>query len=175
MTGAGPGREPLQRLSIKGLSALTGEPAQRLCEWQSLGLIGSEGTQGFAAEDIQRVRLVQFALRRGFRAEAIARAEKEWGGLLANYIELLFPHGVGSTYPLPEAAAIAGLELEQARRLADASGVSDEMLEEDVNMLTRAKQAFAAGFPEGALLQLLRVHADSLGRAAEAGVRLFHF
>ena len=164
-----------QRFSVKELSARTGEPQQRLCEWQSLGLIGSEGTEGFAAEDIQRVHLVQFALRRGFSAEAIARAEKDWGGLLANHIELLFPQGVGSTYPFPEAAAIAGLELEQARRLAEASGVSDEMLEEDVEMLTRAKQAFAAGFPEDALLQLLRVHADSLGRVAEADVRLFHF
>ena len=163
------------RLSVDDLSARTGEPAHRLRHWQSLGLIGSDERDGFTAEDVQRARLVQFALRRGPSAEAMARAEKEWGGLLSDHIELVFPRGVGRTYPFPEAAAIAGLELEQARRVADASGVSDEVFEEDVEMLTRAKQAFDAGFPEEALLPLLRVHADALGRVAEADVRLFHF
>src|SRR5262249_34244118 len=42
-------------------------------------------------------------------------------------------------------------------------------------MLKRAKHAYDVGFPEEALLEVLRVHFDSLGRVAEGDVRLFHF
>jgi len=162
-------------MQIDELGDRTGEPVQRLREWWSLGLIGSRAANAFSAEDIERVRLVQFSIRRGFSAEAIAEADRKFGGLLNNQIEILFPHGVGHRYPLAEAAATAGLTVEQARRLVELSGTTGDVLEEDIEMLKRAKHAYDVGFPEEALLELLRVHFDSLGRVAEADVRLFHF
>jgi DNA-binding transcriptional MerR regulator len=120
-------------------------PVQRLREWRSLGLIGSKTGEAFTAEDIERARLVQFCLRRGFTAEAIAEADRKFGGLLNNHIEMIFPHGVGDRHPLPEAAAMAGLTVEQARRLAELSEANGDVLEEDIEMLKRAKHAYDVG------------------------------
>jgi len=124
-------------MRLEELSDRTGEPVQRLREWRSLGLIGSHAGEAFTAEDIERVRLVQFNIRHGFTAEAIAEADRKFGGLLNDQIEILFPHGVGHRYPLAEAAAMAGLTVEQARRLADLSGTTGDVLEEDIEMLKR--------------------------------------
>src|SRR5262245_41217676 len=162
-------------MQLEELSDRTGESVQRLREWRTLGLIGTQTGGGFSPEDVERVRLVQFNIRHGFTAEAIAEADRKFGGLLNDQIEILFPHGVGPRHPLPEAAATAGLTVEQARRLAEVSGTSEDVLAEDIEMLKRAKHAYDVGFPEEALLELLRVHFDSLGRVAEADVRLFHF
>ena len=162
-------------MQIDELSVRTDESVERLREWCSLGLIGGRSAGAFSAEDVERVRLVQFSIRRGFTAEAIAEADRKCGGLLSNEIEALFPQGVGRRYPLPEAAAIAGLTVEQARRLVEMSGTTEGFLEEDIEMLKRVKHAYDVGFPEEALLELLRVHFDSLSRVAEADVRLFHF
>src|SRR5215475_6131986 len=162
-------------MQIEELSDRTGEPVQRLREWRSLGLIGTQSGGAFSHEDIERVRLVQFSIRHGFTAEAIAEADRKFGGLLNNQVELLFPRGVGYRHPLPEAASTAGMTVERARRLTEAAGISEDLLQEDVEMLKQAKHAYDVGFPEEALLELLRVHIDSLGRVAEADVRLFHF
>src|SRR5262249_59609375 len=129
-------------MQIEELSDRTGEPVQRLREWRSLGLIGTQTGGAFSPEDVERVRLVQFGIRRGFTAEAIAEADRKFGGLLNNQIELLFPHGVGHRHPLAEAAAAAGLTVEQARRLADLSGTTADVLEEDIEMLKRARHTY---------------------------------
>ena len=162
-------------MRLEELSDCTGEPVQRLREWRSLGLIGAQTDGALSREDVERVRLVQFGIRRGFTAEAIAEADRRFGGLLNNQIEFLFPHGVGYRHSLPEAAATAGLALEQARRFVEAAGIREDLLQEDVEMLKQAKHAYDVGFPEEAVLELLRVHIDSMGRVAEADVRLFHF
>jgi hypothetical protein len=46
---------------------------------------------------------------------------------------------------------------------------------DDVEMFRGWKVALEAGLPEEAMLQLVRVYSDSLGRVAEAEARLFHF
>lgn len=153
-------------MQIDELSDRTGESVERLREWWFLGLIDGRAADAFSAEDVERVRLVQFGIRRGFTTEAVVEADRKFGGLLNDQIETLFPHGVGRRHPLPEAAAIAGLTVEQARRLAEVSGTTEDLLEEDIEMLKRAKHAYDVGFPEEALLELLRVHFDSLGRVA---------
>ena len=162
-------------MQIEELSDVTREPVPRLREWRSLGLIGTQTGGAFSPEDVERARLVQFSIRRGFTAETIAEADRKFGGLLHNQIEFLFPHGVGDRLPLPDAAATAGLAVEQARRVVEAAGISEDLRQDDVEMLKRAKHAYDVGFPEEALLELVRVHIDALGRVAEADVRLFHF
>lgn len=164
-------------LTIDELSRWTGEPAERLGQWRSLGLIGAEGSEGFRPEDVERVRLIQVLLRRGIGQEAIARADRA-EGFLGRYLGLMFPGGVTPPYSLAEAAEILGLEMELLRRFWESCGLSDQgetVGEKDMEALRSFKAALEAGFPEEALLQLVRVYADTLGRVGEAETRLFHF
>jgi class 3 adenylate cyclase/YHS domain-containing protein len=164
-------------LSITELSERTGNSETRLREWRSLGLIGDEAAERFFPVDVERAGLVALFLRRGISLEAIARAEQE-GRLLAHYVDQLFPDGVPPTHSLAEAANRAGIGTDAARRFWHAChlGEQGEMLtDQDLEMLRMLRVALEAGFPEDALLQLLRVYADSLERVAEAETRLFHF
>jgi adenylate cyclase len=161
-------------LTLEELSARTGEPVEGLRRWRELGLIGAGDR--FRPEDMERARLVQLLLRRGIEAEAIAQ-KNEKKEFLNRHLSLVFPQGVGPTYSLAEAAEILGLDLDLLRRIREASGLSQEgetLDDEDVAELERAKTRLDAGYPLEALLQLLRVYADTLDRAAEAAQRAFH-
>jgi len=167
-------------LSIEELARRTREPVERLRKWRSLGLIGTKGARGFALEDVESVRLVKLLLRRGVGLEAIQQAAKagQLGRRLAGYLEWMYPGEAAQSYSLGEAAEILGLSLDMLQRVLEVSGLGDEgetLDEGDVEALRRVKVALEAGFPQEALLQLLRVYADAVGRAAEAAQRLFHF
>jgi adenylate cyclase len=167
--------EPGSTLSADELSSVTGEPLERLHRWRSLKLIGSEGDERFAREDVERIRLIQFLDRRQIPLETIARAEQE-EEILSSVLEFLFPDGVGPTYSLAQAADIAGLDADLAQRLSEAASTGDDPVDKhDLRMLMEAKVALDAGFPEAALVQLARVYADAQSRVAEAEVHLFHF
>ncbi len=166
-----------ENLTLERLAEWTGEPVERLREWRSLGLIGRSGPEPLGLEDLERVRLVQLCLRRGISAEAIARADREGGGLLDAYLQLLFPGGFQRRYSLAEAAEILGFDLGLLRRLSAALGFADQgawMRQRDVEALRGLKPAIEL-FPEDALLQGVKVYADSLGRVADMESRLFHF
>ncbi len=169
-----------ERLSLEDIARFTGEPVDRLRDWQSRGILGDGDADAFTAEDIEKIRMIEIFLRRGISLEVIEAAAREFmrSGLLFTYTHEMFPAGIGSVYSLAQAAEIAGLELELMRRLWEASGMHEqgEMLyEDDVQMLAQLKKALVAGFPEEALVQLLRVYADALGRVAEVETRLFRF
>jgi adenylate cyclase len=167
--------DSVPRLSDDELSSATGESIQRLQQLRSLKLIGSENDARFAPTDVERVRLIQFLERRQISLDQIARAEQD-EAVLTSVVDFLYPRGIGQRYSFAQAIEIVGLDAEVARRLREASAPSDDMMDEhDLRMLTEAKVALDAGFPEAALLQLVRVYADALGRVAEAEVRLFHF
>ena len=162
-------------LSAEELSTATGESPERLQQLRSLRLICPDAEQRFAPKDIERVRLVQFLERQQIPLETIARGERD-EAVLTSVVEFLYPRGVGRRYSFTQAVDIVGLDADVARRLREVSASSDEPMDEhDVGMLGKAKVALDAGFPKGALLQLVRVYADALGRVAEAEVRLFHF
>ncbi len=162
-------------LSAAELSSVTGEAIEHLHRLRSLTLIGSQGEDLFAREDVERVRLIQFLERRQIPLETIARAERE-DEILSSVLEFLFPDGVGPTYSLAQAADIAGLDAELARRLRETASTGDNSVDKhDLRMLREAKIALDAGFPEAALVQLARVYADAQSRVAEAEVHLFHF
>jgi adenylate cyclase len=164
-------------LTAADLAQHSGETVDRIEEWRSLGLIGRTGTRTFGVEDLHRTRLIQFLLRRGLPLEAIVEAEKV-ENLLARTVTFMFPGGAGPAYTLAEAAARAGLSADVARRFGDVFGLADQgdiLDENDVRALETVKVAVDAGVPEEAMLQLVRVYADALERAAEAETRLFHF
>jgi class 3 adenylate cyclase len=163
-------------LSRQVLARRTGEPEERLRYWRSLGLIGTEDGERFRPEDVERARLVQMFLRRGIGLESIEQAAKD--GLLDRFVELLGPSGAETAYSLAETAEIVGIDLEFLRRVWSAYGFGqqgDSVTETDVEGLRLCKAAMEAGFPEEAMMQLVRVYADALGRVAEAETRLFHF
>ncbi|MGH7821191.1 MAG: MerR family transcriptional regulator [Candidatus Binatia bacterium] len=105
------------KLSLEELARGTAARVERLREWRSLGLIGAGTEEGFSREDVERVRLIQAALRRGIGPDAIARAEKSESGFLRRYLDQLFPGGIGPTYSPGEAAAMSGLSIELVQRL----------------------------------------------------------
>jgi class 3 adenylate cyclase len=166
-----------RELSIEELARWTEEPLERLREWRSLGLVGTKDGEKFEPADLERARMVQLLLRRGIGLEMIAQAEEKQG-FLQRYLDTVFPEGVGPTYALAEAAEMMGLDRDQLRRFWAASGFTGQgetLTEADIEGMVMAKTAMEAGFPEGALLQLVRVYADSLARVGEAESRLFRF
>ncbi len=119
---------PTLSLSAAELSSVTGEAIEHLHRLRSLTLIGSEGEDQFAREDVERVRLIQFLERRQIPLETIARAEQE-DEILSSVLEFLFPDGVGPTYSLAQAADIAGLDAELARRLRETASTGDDSVD----------------------------------------------
>jgi class 3 adenylate cyclase len=165
-------------LTLDELERRTGETTEHLLAWRSLGLIGAPDREWFVLEDVERVRLIQFCVRRGVRGETIAHAEKVEQGFLRRYLDELFPESIKPMCTLSEAAGMIGLDVEVVRRLAEVGGTVDPtgtMERDDVEVLRGWKIALDAGLPEEALFQLVRVYADALGRVAEAESRLFHF
>ncbi|MGH7897471.1 MAG: adenylate/guanylate cyclase domain-containing protein, partial [Candidatus Binatia bacterium] len=165
-------------LCLDELARRTGEAPEQLVRWRSLGLIGAADREGFRAEEVEIVRLIQLCLRRGIGDATIARAEEAEKGFLRNYLGQLFPAGIEREYSLAEAASTVGVDVELVRRLLEIIGPAeppDVIRGEDVENLRGWKIALEAGLPEEALLQLVRVYVDALGRVAEAEARLFHF
>src|SRR5215470_4818471 len=175
MAGDSVEQNSARTLSADELASATREPIERLQQFQSLGLIGSEHGERYPSKDVERIRLIQFLERRQIPLETIARSERQ-ESVLTSVVDFLYPRDIGRRYSLAEAAELVGLNVAVARRLREASASIDELMDDhDVRMLRDAKVALDAGFPEAALLQLVRVYADALGRVAEAEVRLFHF
>src|SRR5438034_1438781 len=167
-----------RELSLEERVVRTCVPASRLREWRSLGLIGAGDAEHYRHEDVERVRLIQLFLRRGIDLETIAKAASGpvFGRLLSGYLDRFFSAPAGQTYSLAEAADRLGLDVTVLRRLQEARGVPEDYLDEQEIELTRGwKLALEAGLPEEAIVQLVRVYADALGRVGEAESRLVHF
>ena len=97
---------------------------------------------------------------------------------IARYLSSLFPSSADDCCTLDEAVRRTGVPPGVIARLAEAMGVGqggEFFTAEDAAMFGWWGRAIAAGLPEEALLQLIRVYREALGRVAEAEVRLFHF
>jgi len=163
-------------LTLEGLAERTGESLDHLEQWRAAGLLGDRSV--FGPEDVERVRLVGFLVHRGFDVEAIARADAEHGGLLERFLTLLYPSGRVPVDSMDEIVARTDLDPDLVRRVWHAAGLDedrDPAGDDDVDMLRALATAVEVGLPESAVLQMVRVYADSLRRVAEAEVRLFHF
>lgn len=165
-----------ETMTLTDLAGACGVSVETLEAWQGLGLLVGRGDQ-VDPLDLERVRLIQFAGRRGFGPEQVAAACGTAGDLLAMHIDMLPVHGRARLgVGFEEAARVSGLDREVLGRLWRASGLVDqgEAYEDDVAALRSLKVALDAGMPEEALVQILRVFSESLGKVAEAEARLFH-
>jgi len=163
-------------LSIDDVAMLRGESPQHIREWWERGLLaGADGEMG--PEHVERARLIRLLIESGVDLDSIRRAQDEHGDLLGRFVAELNPGGPRDRYSLEEAATRFGFDLEVARRLWSSSTlIEDEQVitEEDAMMARSVQEALDAGLPEEALLQLVHVYDEALGRVADAETRMFH-
>jgi adenylate cyclase len=161
--------------SIDELSRVTGEPVEELRRWRMLGLLGNEEEGSSDRSQQKRVRTIQFARRHGFGPERIASALMDQPTLLSFFEEQL-PTLAGRERTLDEAIAEAGVDRDVAIQVRHAAGLDEQTALDDADVASLRAMAVAlqAGLPLEALLQLVRVYADALGRVAEAENRTFH-
>lgn len=159
--------------TLEELSSRIGETVPTLEAWQRLGLMGGGP---FDVRDLERSRLFQFLMRQGVSAERIAESS-DAPASVERYLASVLPSGAGDVCTIEQAIERTRLPQPMLERLADAVGVGSGGLftAADVSMLGWWGRAIAAGMPEEAVVQLVRVYRESLGRVAEAEVRLFHF
>lgn len=165
-------------LTADELSRMTNEPLARLGLWQSLGLIGAEQDGVFLERDIGRCRLIHDLLHYGIDAQTIANAARDPDSIFFRFLQEMGAERSRHLYSLEDAAERSGLSLDVVRRLALATGIADhgEFVDgEDIRFLESCRMAMEAGYPEEALLQVLRVYADAMYRVAEIGNRSAHF
>lgn len=162
-------------ISIDELAARCGEPTDLLAEWHDRGLIG-DPSGDLSVQDAERILLVRALLGRGVSLDDVARTVRDHPDVLERFV----PHWVERgerTYTLDDAAARVGLEPVRLRRLWQAGGLADLgplVTDEDLEAVRSLRAALDAGLPEDALVQLVRVYGEALGRVAEAETRLFH-
>ena len=165
--------------TLEELSKLTGEPIERLSAWQARGLIGEGDGDQFDQRDGARAEMIRDLLRLGIEMDAIAEAFGQPDSeAVRHFLEHCEVDAGKPAYSVGQAAELAGLEIEQLRRLMEAMGihgVGNVLDDEDLEALRNSKIALDAGYSEDGLLQLLRVYADTLGRAADATQRTTHF
>ena len=170
-------------LSLAELAGYIDETPERLREWHDRGLIGTpDRPDRFTHVDVERARLVRLFLRRGIDLDVVARSMREGviHAQLGRYLDILFPGDGWPAQSLEQAAAAVGLDVALARRVVAAAVHGREidapsLGSDDIEALRAAAMAVKAGFPADALVEMLRVLADALARAAEAVIRLFHF
>src|SRR5437667_2495491 len=165
-------------LTLDELALRTGEKPERLLEWQRLGLIGAEQPEVFLERDSGRARLIHDLLHFGIELDTIATAARDPESTFCRFLDEIGSQHLHRMYTIQEACEMAGIDVELARRLSEAAGIEShgEMVDaSDVQYFHSARIALDAGMPEEALIQILRVYADAMGRVAEVGQRTAHF
>jgi class 3 adenylate cyclase/YHS domain-containing protein/DNA-binding transcriptional MerR regulator len=169
--------ESTRKLTVDQLAEATATSVEALRRWQSIGLLEGRG-DAFPLRDVERVRLIRFLEQRGVDAQAVAEAGEVQGDLVGHHVdEMLGPKRAPRRGRSPaDAAAVTGLEPGLLERFSVAAGLRDqsELFDEDIEAIRGLAAALDAGLPEEALLQIIRVYADALGRVADAEARLFH-
>jgi class 3 adenylate cyclase/YHS domain-containing protein len=163
-------------LSLDELSARTGVAPDELRAWQAAGLLGASEGEHFAFEAAGRAKIVALLLRRGLDLEAVVRAEARQS-FLAHEAGSTFGDKFAAALTVEEAAGQIGVDAMLLERIVSAGNLGYEggwLDRDDIDALRGMKAVLDAGFPEEALLQVTRVFADTMARAAEGAQRAFH-
>jgi adenylate cyclase len=166
---------PEELISLNEAARRSGVSTSTLKRWAHAGVIPVEGGQ-WTATSAAQARVVARMRERGHSLGSLRRAVRD-GRLAFGFVEELFPSAAG-TITIEEAARRTGLEEELIHRLMGLLGTPTArevaLTEQDVNALEGIARVLAVGFPLVALLQMVRVYAQSLRKISEAEVRLFH-
>jgi adenylate cyclase len=166
---------PPAELTLKQVAARAGVTQATVRRWVREGLVPQyEGTWTPAAAS--HVRIVARLRERGHSVERIREASQS-GKLAFGYIDELLPSSE-ARYTLKQAAREIDVDGALIERLISAMGLNalstEEISEEDLQVLRYGAEVLAAGLPLPALLQIVRVYGQAMAQVADAEVRLFH-
>jgi adenylate cyclase len=162
-------------LTLKQVAARAGVTQATVRRWVREGLVPQyEGTWTPAAAS--HVRIVARLRERGHSVERIKEASQS-GKLAFGYIDELLPSSE-ARYTLKQAARELDVDEQLIERLVAAMGLNalstEEITQEDLQVLRYGAEVLAAGLPLPALLQIVRVYGQAMAQVADAEVRLFH-
>jgi adenylate cyclase len=162
------------RISLQEASRRAGVSATTLKRWAREEVIPVDG--GWTVAAAAQARVVARMRERGHSLESLGQAVRD-GRLAFGYAESLLPEAK-RTYTIGEVAARSGLEEELIERLMSLLGtptaLEGTLTEQDAEAVDLIAEILATGFPLVALLQLVRVYAQSMRKMAEAEIRMFH-
>jgi adenylate cyclase len=166
---------PPTELTLKQVAVRAGVTQATVRRWVKEGLVPQyEGTWTPAAAS--HVRIVARLRERGHSVQRIREASQS-GKLAFGYIDELLPSSE-ARYTLRQAARALDVDEQLIERLVAAMGLnalsSEEISEEDLQVLRYGAEVLAAGLPLPALLQIVRVYGQAMAQVADAEVRLFH-
>jgi adenylate cyclase len=166
---------PDDHISLSEASEIAGVSPSTLQRWAKEEVIPVRGGRWTTAAAAQ-ARVVHRLRERGHSLAELRNAVRE-GRLAFGYVEDLFP-GRERDLTRREAAERTGLEEALIERMMSLLGtpaaLEGTLNEQDVVAMEHIRDVLGAGFPLVALLQLIRVYAQSIRKIAEAEVRLFH-
>jgi adenylate cyclase len=170
-----PGDSSNGELTLAQVAARAGVTPATVRRWVRDGLVPQfDGTWTPAAAS--HVRIVARLRERGHSVQRIKEASQS-GKLAFGYIDELLPSSE-ARYTLGQAAREIGLDPALIERLVAAMGQNalstEELTEEDLQVLRYGAEILAAGLPLPALLQIVRVYGQAMAQVADAEVRLFH-
>jgi adenylate cyclase len=162
-------------LTLKQVAARAGVTPATVRRWVKEGVVPQyDGSWTPAAAS--HVRIVARLRERGHSVQTIREASQS-GRLAFGYIDELLP-STEARYTLREAAREIDMDPELIERLVGTMGLNalstDELSEEDLQVLRYGAEVLAAGLPLPALLQIVRVYGQAMAQVADAEVRLFH-
>jgi adenylate cyclase len=170
-----PAKPQASKLTLKQVAARAGVTPATVTRWVKEGLVPQyEGTWTPAAAS--HVRIVARLRERGHTVQRIREASQS-GKLAFGYIDELLPSSE-ARYTLKQAARELDVDEALIERLVSAMGLNalstEEISEDDLQVLRYGAETLAAGLPLPALLQLVRVYGQAMAQIADAEVRLFH-
>ena len=170
-----PAKPQASKLTLKQVAARAGVTPATVTRWVKEGLVPQyEGTWTPAAAS--HVRIVARLRERGHTVQRIREASQS-GKLAFGYIDELLPSSE-ARYTLKQAARELDVDEALIERLVSAMGLNalstEEISEDDLQVLRYGTETLAAGLPLPALLQLVRVYGQAMAQIADAEVRLFH-
>jgi adenylate cyclase len=162
-------------LTLKQVAARAGVTQGTVRRWVNEGLVPQfEGVWTSAAAS--HIRIVARLRERGHSVQRIKEASQS-GKLAFGYIDELLP-STEARYTLKQAARELDVDEALIERLVSAMGLNalstEEITEEDLQVLRYGAEVLAAGLPLPALLQIVRVYGQAMAQVADAEVRLFH-
>ena len=153
-------------------SGVSESTLKRWAQQRVIPLPGGRWTEAAAAQ----ARVVARMRARGHSLREVRAAVRDGRLAFGSAEELLsLPERSHSRH---DAAELVGLDDELVERMMALLGTpvanADRLSDDDLEALRTLKRILDTGFPLVALLQLIRVYAQSMRRIAEAEVRLFH-
>jgi adenylate cyclase len=166
---------PDDQISVNEAARIAGVSPSTLQRWARAGVVPVRRGRWTTAAAAQ-ARVVARMRGRGHSLAELRRAVAE-GRLAFGFVEDLLP-GRERDHSRGEAADRTGLEEALIERMMSLLGtptaIEGTLNEQDVQAMEQIGEVLRAGFPLVAVLQLIRVYAQSIRRIAEAEVRLFH-